>query len=428
MKLLYTSTSLLFLLLSSHSFGQWQATSVSTATAEGVYDITQHNGSLYGAINSKGLIKYNGSTWDSVAVNGFTINLNSRHIERIISNSNMLYAVVQDQLCASSMIYKSADDGLTFVADTAGLPTHSCDNKPLNVNFLYSAGDYIFLTLTSGTNTYRKKPSDAAWTLNPVDVQFSSRFAGNNDKWYGFYHSLVVSTDFGQTWSTPANTNLPGTNIANGLYVDKINSRIYLPLEIYSTYGTKLVYSSDEGENWDSLAINQYLAKEWVGFKTQRVMSMVSTGDFIELGLTNDKQNSKPDFLVSTDAGLTFSKDTIGLPNDQWGTMTCRAMTIYNNDLYAVIGADVYKKALATTGIDEESTQSPQHVLSPNPTTGMIHISNLQNETVEVYDIQGNKLLSQTTPTLQINNFPNGIYFVKIISQENIDFIKVVKN
>lgn len=425
MKLFYVLLSSLFIM--SNASAQWQATSVSTNASELVYDITEHNGSLYGAINSKGLIKYNGSTWDSVAVNGFTVNPNSVHIERIISNSNFLYAVVQDQSCASSIIYKSADDGLTFVADTVGLPIQTCDYNPMNVNLLYSDGDYLFLTLNAGISTYRKKPSDASWSLNPAIVNNANRFAGNNDTWYGFYHSLVVSNDFGQTWSSPANNNLPSSNIATGLQVDLSNDRIYLPLEIYSNYGTKLVYTDDEGENWDSLAVNQYLTKDWIGLKTQRIVSMISDGDFIELGLVNNSGNTTPDFLVSNDAGLTFEKDTLGLPNDPWGTMVARNMVIHNNNLYAAVGPDVYKKSLGPVGIDEVGIPT-KHVLSPNPTNGLIHISNIQNETISVYNLQGNLLLSQKSADLDLSAFPNGLYLVKIDSGFETDVLRVVKN
>lgn len=425
MKLLYTLASIL--LFGSSLFAQWEKTSVSANPAEIVYDIAEHNGSLYAALNSKGLVKYNGSSWDSIPLSGFTWNISSMHIERIISNSNTLYAVVQDQICSSSIIYKSADNGLTFVADTAGLPRQSCDNKPMNVNFLYSDGDYLFLTLSSGSNTYRKKPSDASWAINPTDVNLASRFAGNNNKWYGFYHNLVVSTDFGQTWSTPANSGLPSSNIANGLHIDQSNNRIYLPLEIYTTFGTELVYTDNEGESWNTVDVNQYLTKDWIGLKTQKIVSMVSDGDFIELALVNNKSKTKPDFLVSTDGGVSFSQDTIGLPFDNWGTMAARAMLIYNNSIYTALGPDVYKKSLGPAGVNSIKNNT-NHVLSPNPSNGLVYISGISGETIDLYNLQGSKLKTQKSSTLDLSQFSNGVYFIKISSPTKTEILKVIKN
>jgi hypothetical protein len=425
MKIFYTL--IIALLFASNAAGQWQATNVSTDAAENVYDVAIHNGSLFGSINSKGLIKYNGGSWDSLPHKGFITNTNSLHIERIVSNGNFLYVVLQDQSCASSIVYKSSDDGETFVADTVGLPTQTCDNKPMNINYLYSEGDYIFLTLTSGINTYRKKPSDASWTLNPAEVKFSSRFVGNNSKWYGFYHKLVVSTDFGQSWTQPANVGLPTSNIANGLSVDPINSRIYLPLEIYSTFGTELVYSDDEGASWEKIDVNTYLSKDWIGLKMQRIISMVSQGDFMELALTNSKTKTTPDFLVSRDGGATFSKDTLGLPVDNWGTMAARSMVIYNNFVYAAVGPDIYKKSLFPVGIEEVATAN-SHAVYPNPNNGLMTISNLRDEIVEVFDIQGYKIISQHASTVDIRDFSNGVYFVKITSPNYTRIIKVIKN
>lgn len=423
MKTIYLFLSLS--LLTNNIIGQWQQTQISNLSNELVYDIAEHNGNLFGAINSKGLVKYNGTAWDSVAVTGFTFNLNSIHIERLASNGTYLYAVVQNQLCASSMIYKSTDDGATFTLDTVGLPKYTCNNEVATVNYIYSLNDYIVITLNA--STYRKKPTDASWVLNTdVSASLADLWAGYNSTWYTWYnYNLHTSVDKGVSWSTPANTGLPGLYLAKVLNVDKTTGRIYVAGRVITTSQPKMFYSDNEGATWDSVAINQYLTLNWIGQK-QQVIGMASQGSFIEMDVVNNSNGSHPDVLASNDGGITFTVDTAGLPANSFGTVASRRMLFYNNGLFIAFSNGIFKKSVSTS--IESLNSKTNYSIYPNPTKDAFFISNLNNdEKIQVSDIKGKLLLNQTKNSIDLSSFPNGMYFIQIISNTNSQTFKVIK-
>lgn len=110
------STFLISLLFVIQTQAQWEATGISTNTIEGIYDVSTHNGELFASANTAGFIKStdNGSTWNAAGQTGFTTNVNSRRITHIRSTGTTLYAVTFYANNASSMIYKSVDNGQTF--------------------------------------------------------------------------------------------------------------------------------------------------------------------------------------------------------------------------------------------------------------------------------------------------------------------------
>ena len=68
----------------------------------------------------------------------------------------------------------------------------------------------------------------------------------------------------------------------------------------------------------------------------------------------------------------------------------------------------------------------------PNPTNAIINIeSNYTINSIELYDIQGRiletHLEESTTATIDISNKLNGIYFLKITSENGIKVEKIVK-
>jgi hypothetical protein len=73
----------------------------------------------------------------------------------------------------------------------------------------------------------------------------------------------------------------------------------------------------------------------------------------------------------------------------------------------------------------------------PNPTTGILQVLNEkpypENYSVEVYNLQGQLLLierkskSQLQFSIQLKNYPGGLFFLRIISGKSICYYKVVK-
>ena len=83
---------------------------------------------------------------------------------------------------------------------------------------------------------------------------------------------------------------------------------------------------------------------------------------------------------------------------------------------------DWQKLTFTTEGnsIDETENQLPISV-NPNPTTGMVEVTlpqGYENQTVEVYDVQGKLLQSQRLQngkaTFNLSEYPNGVYVIKV--------------
>jgi hypothetical protein len=86
-----------------------------------------------------------------------------------------------------------------------------------------------------------------------------------------------------------------------------------------------------------------------------------------------------------------------------------------NNDTLSIIVQN------CTTGIDKLSNNVDQITVYPNPNNGTFVITTTENtKTILITDILGNELLSinpnGTTTSVNLTAQPNGIYFVKVIS------------
>ncbi|TAF72035.1 MAG: T9SS C-terminal target domain-containing protein, partial [Bacteroidetes bacterium] len=91
-----------------------------------------------------------------------------------------------------------------------------------------------------------------------------------------------------------------------------------------------------------------------------------------------------------------------------WSQATCSEMVFRK-------GADEETTPLTTTQSQDEVS------IYPNPSSGMIEVSvndTFLNATLEVYDMQGKKVMAQTIADLQtkmdLSNYQAGMYFIKI--------------
>ena len=84
--------------------------------------------------------------------------------------------------------------------------------------------------------------------------------------------------------------------------------------------------------------------------------------------------------------------------------------------------AHSYGAALQTTQFHSEKA-----LLFPNPTTGLLHIGNLNLEKIIVYDVSG-KAVKEFAPATQIDvsSLAKGIYIVKLFSEQQVIIKKIV--
>jgi hypothetical protein len=110
--------------------------------------------------------------------------------------------------------------------------------------------------------------------------------------------------------------------------------------------------------------------------------------------------------------------------------------------IYTVTGADengckssatIEQKVVACTGINEAASGGLQLALYPNPTSGMftVELNNGLDKTLELSDLTGRVIMKSTSGdaaiTVDLSQFSNGVYYLKVRSDNAVEVVKVVK-
>ena len=147
--------------------------------------------------------------------------------------------------------------------------------------------------------------------------------------------------------------------------------------------------------------------------------------------LENDAARTKPDVLKSTDGGLTFTPDTIGLHSDQFGTDYVTAMIYHNGKLYLAFNyVDIYEQGVGSTSIKKYYESNTKAY--PNPFTKTINIeTDYPITSIVVMNTMGKVVLKEepmlNSHILTLNHVPSGIYYIMYTSNDIKQSIKVVK-
>ncbi|MEI7594881.1 MAG: T9SS type A sorting domain-containing protein [Bacteroidota bacterium] len=81
---------------------------------------------------------------------------------------------------------------------------------------------------------------------------------------------------------------------------------------------------------------------------------------------------------------------------------------------------------IITTGIDNIAKSNV--TLYPNPTTGIVNITNTNNAKINVMNALGQIVITENGTSIDMSNLQNGTYFVQIIENENVTTKKVILN
>lgn len=413
------------LLLSSSVMAQWEATNHSSSTNNVILDFCEHNANLYTA-SYEGLKKWDASAeqWDSIPFTGFQI-YPQEYIQQLVSAGNFLYATKWNPYCASNLVYKSSDDGLSFVLDTMGLPRAPvCDSLPSAILAMFSLPNGK-VVIEFGANFYAKFPNDALWVIDNSHARY---MAFGASAWYRMSTSaLFKSTDEGQNWTTSAATSFPPGLQPSVLEVNSETGRIYMNAK----YGFENIslYSDNEGTTWDTLPVNTILGNSWIGF-SQIVQSLYAKGDYISFGAEQNANSTHSDVFVSFDGGQTFSTDTVGLrPNA--GIEVPTDLHAYNDEIFLVFNSfEVYRKG-AVLGVSELEEKSSVK-LYPNPTNNLLYIqSEKEIERLILYDLQGNVVsnaeVNLSKSFIDMHSLESGIYLLKVMTGGHEEIQRIVK-
>jgi hypothetical protein len=140
------------------------------------------------------------------------------------------------------------------------------------------------------------------------------------------------------------------------------------------------------------------------------------------------------DFTASGASSYTWGTQGAGASM----TVTPTFATTYNYSVSATDSKGCVNTKVVTlvaskcTGIYESATIAGFKVY-PNPNNGefVIELSNGKEKTIEVTDVSGRVLVSEKTNrdalNVNINNYSNGVYYVKITSDKNVEVVKIIK-
>ena len=217
----------------------------------------------------------------------------------------------------------------------------------------------------------------------------------------------------------------------NGTIIDNINAtNITLnnlePNTRYIAYIQSHCISNDTSSSWTSIsfqtldttcAVVENLDTIYVQDVRARIRWDITSDEVLfcqmewgESGFEQGSGNFKNNIYDTT---YFFQNLAAGTTYDVYVRTYCQRSGIYSD----------WQKLTFTTdanSIDEAENQLPISV-NPNPTTGMVEVTlpqGYENQTVEVYDVQGKLLQSQRLQngkaTFNLSEYPNGVYVIKV--------------
>lgn len=146
--------------------------------------------------------------------------------------------------------------------------------------------------------------------------------------------------------------------------------------------------------------------------------------------------NENPNFISTTGSDATYLHIDTAVPTliESGGTLVTSVNEDFDgntrNASVPDIGADEFAGIPTTMGVNDFALAKLK--VYPNPVSDLLQIENSQSITaVEMYSIAGQKVISRTvdamTAAIPMSGFAAGTYLVKVISDNAVETIKVVK-
>ncbi|MEK7496807.1 MAG: T9SS type A sorting domain-containing protein [Patescibacteria group bacterium] len=324
------------------------------------------------------------------------------------------------------------------------------DIYPLHLNYLSIVSNGVMFTVVfSGSNYYTVgKSMDNGITWNyevslpgPRSASPSAFLAIDSAMFYSFYNVeyggwLWRSTNEGINWNK---INKPSDNGYSCITVLKYCKHGILFAAISQVYtgtydGSVLYYSSDKGVTWRTILSSGYFSRTITSFKSY---------DLVE--------NNKGQLVFASTEGLVYSTDHganwfygSGTLNNEKVTVTSLAADSSGRWYAGTYEDGVYKINQLITDISEDNSTNPfdykLHQNYPNPfnptTTIKFSLPKSSEVSLVVYNLLGQKvavLLNQEKLSsgehqkqFQSHNLSSGIYFYKLITEDNILMRKMI--
>lgn len=384
--------------------------------------------------------------------------------------TSTLPPILGNQNFRGGTLILTVDSGRTWSTQIVEDSIAFTDVKYLDSNLIIATGAEAFrdTTLAKQGAIARSLDGGLTWSINYFSMKLSNiavlndstiMVAANDAKNPIQYSNFMISSNHGVSW-TVLPSNYPGERITDLLFVnDSTGFASCIPGGILKTV--------NQGVSWDSLVI---------GNNQTFYIENLSSPDSINLFFNGDESQWQVVYR-SPDLGITWTRigqfqnvqflakaefitDSIGFyvgsyiiktydqgaswiytgVNGTSHTPFCTTIQFFDQDLIYLGGWNSFLRtknggdSTLLTGVTENANTTNKYMLYPNPTEGVVNITNAEGlEQVEVYDLRG-KLLqnfvtlneSGSVNKIDLTNFEAGTYFLKLIMKNGEVFTKKV--
>lgn len=281
-------------------------------------------------------------------------------------------------------------------------------SSPNNPNMVWASGS----NNVEEAVIYKVDVSDLN-NINPIIIEFPDsgvingiHINQNNEVIISRGHKIYKSIDEGESWNEFGNGLQMALNAS-----DVILNFVQSPFnpEHYAIATNKGMFlSTDSGENWTQKTYDLVQNVQFSPFNENHLVSITYTTNFTDLSLnfSSDQgetwtQISNEDlyFLASHKAVVHFSEESADI-------------YLGSYDL-GIVKVNVEFKTLSVS--EPEFLSQKSTLIYPNPTSDFVNIeSKNQINSIELYNLSGQKILSSISDKINISHLNKGIYLLKI--------------
>jgi len=313
-------------------------------------------------------------------------------------------------ITTNNSIYTTSDGGNSWsVSKTA----------PANSYFISSScgSSYYYSLLSSYSNysstVYKSTNFGSTWTQvfsgSYYDI-YSKLYFYDNNLGYGIGNGKLYRTgNAGATWQQ-STSYVFGTSLRDICMVD--NNIGYLLVEPGNSSDPRILQkTTDGGLNWATVHTFSFSPNSNSKGLIEVQFASPDTGFVL---------NNNTDILYTTNGGMTFSK-IFSIQSNSWPFNNSTVFPEKN------IGYFTYGRHLLKCNLNQLTTEIVNNtelfndiIIYPNPNCGIFILDNIENSFITITNILGETILTKKTSTtkesIDLSNETNGIYFVKIIS------------
>lgn len=281
---------------------------------------------------------------------------------------------------------------------------------PTNPNILYAGYDILYKTIDQGNTWTAISPILSNFKLRSVAVAPSN----SNTIYAAASDSLFYTHDGGNNWTKIKLTTV--FSQISGITVDPFNAqKVFVSCSGYSV-GNKVFMSNDGGVNWSNYSL---------------------TLPNVAINCITYHKGSNDGLYIGTDIGVFYIDSTLtdwipyqtGLPNV---VVTDLEISYNNNKLWAATyGRGLWNTDLfLTTSVNETEKFKNDVNIYPNPaSTQLIIETKIYIKGITILNITGEIVKSVTSKSniIDVTDLSNGIYFIKVNTDEGVITKKFIK-